>query len=202
MNDKMHDSGKIRQFDSGATRDTDVTKPNYVKALSPIVLQRYVDYIGRHRLQSDGNLRDWDNWKNGMPQEVYLDGLGRHFWAVWLLFQGFSASDNHGPVTLEDSLCAIIFNAQGMLHELLKKKNKLFVCPAGWVIRLVESLDGSNSCGWIVDNTGPDQRLWKNLTLNEYTGWDNHKFGEAPGYWPTKEDAEAALAAYLVKEDN
>jgi len=66
---------KIRQFDSGATRDTDENKPSYVKALSPIVLQGYVEYLGRHRLQSDGNLRDWDNWKKGIPQEVYLLSL-------------------------------------------------------------------------------------------------------------------------------
>lgn len=110
----------IRQFESGATRDTDTGKPSYVKALSPVVLQRYVEYIGEHRIQSDGKLRDWDNWKQGIPKDVYLDGLGRHEMAVWLLCQGFPASDNHGPVTLQDSLCGIIFNAQGMLHELLK----------------------------------------------------------------------------------
>jgi len=115
---------KIRQFDSGATRDTDENKPSYVKALSPIVLQGYVEYLGRHRLQSDGNLRDWDNWKKGIPQEVYLDGLGRHEMAVWLLCHGFPASDNHGPVTLLDSLYGVIFNSIGMAHEILKKKSE------------------------------------------------------------------------------
>ena len=113
---------KIRQFDTGATRDIDKNKPSYVKALSPIVLQGYVEYLGRHRLQSDGNLRDWDNWKKGIPQEVYLDGLGRHEMAVWLLCHGFPASDNHGPVTLLDSLYGVIFNSIGMAHEILKKK--------------------------------------------------------------------------------
>jgi hypothetical protein len=115
---------KIRQFDSGATRDTDVNKPSYIKALSPIVLQGYVEYLGQHRLQSDGNLRDWDNWKQGIPQEVYLDGLGRHEMAVWLLCHDFPASDNHGSVTLLDSLYGVIFNAQGMAHEILKEQQK------------------------------------------------------------------------------
>lgn len=115
---------QIQQFESGATRDGDITKLSYVKALSPIVLQYYVDYIGRHRLQSNGNLRDWDNWKKGITQERYLDGLGRHNIAVWLLCQGFPANDNHGPVTLKDSLCGVIFNAQGILHEILKKKSE------------------------------------------------------------------------------
>lgn len=112
----------IRTFAGGATRETDKDKPSYVKALSPVVLRRYVEYIGKHRVQADGNLRDWDNWKQGMPQGVYLDGLGRHFLAVWLLLHGFPASDNHGPVTLENSLCGIFFNTQGILHEILSEK--------------------------------------------------------------------------------
>ena len=192
----------MRKFDSGATRDTDINKPSYIKALSPIVLQYYVDYLGRHRLQSDGNLRDWDNWKNVIPQDVYLDGLGRHEMAVWLLCQGFPASDNHGSVTLEDSLCGVIFNAQGMLHELLKKDSEKFVCPAGWVIEHFSPTDGSNDCGWIIENRENirPKHLWKDLTVHESdTGWDHHKFGEAPGYWPTKEAAEDALKQYLEK---
>ena len=43
--------------------------------------------------------------------------------AVWLLYDGFPAEDNHGSVTLEDTLCAIIFNSSGWLHELLKEKS-------------------------------------------------------------------------------
>lgn len=112
----------IRTFDTGATRDTAKGKLSYVKALSPIVLQRYVQYLDAHRKQPDGSLRDFDNWKKGIPEETYLDGLGRHFVAAWLLAQGFPAEDNHGPVTLEDTLCAIIFGASGWLHELLKKE--------------------------------------------------------------------------------
>lgn len=112
----------IRTFATGATRDTDIDKLNYVRALSPIVLQRYVQYLGRHRLQSDGTLRDWDNWKKGIDKQTYVESLGRHDMAVWLLHEGYPAFDNHGPATLEDSLCGIIFNASGMLHEILKEK--------------------------------------------------------------------------------
>lgn len=112
----------IRKFETGATRDTIQGKLDYVRALSPIVLQRYVQYLDAHRLQPDGNMRDFDNWKKGIPIDAYFSGLGRHFMAVWLLAQGFPAEDNHGPVTLEDSLSAIIFNASGWLHELLKIK--------------------------------------------------------------------------------
>lgn len=112
----------IRKFDTGATRDTVEGKLSYVKALSPIVLQRYVQYLNVHRKQPDGSLRDFDNWKQGIPIDAYFDGLGRHFVAAWLLEQGFTAEDNHGPVMLEDTLCAIIFNASGWLHELLKEE--------------------------------------------------------------------------------
>lgn len=116
---------KIRTFDTGATRDTVKGKLSYVKALSPIVLQRYVQYLDAHRKQPDGSLRNFDNWKKGIPEETYLDGLGRHFIAAWLLAQGFPAEDNHGSVMLEDTLCAIIFGSSGWLHELLKEKNSV-----------------------------------------------------------------------------
>jgi len=114
----------MRKFDSGATRDTDIDKPNYVKALSPIVIDCYVEYIGKHRKQADGSLRNWDNWKQGMPIDVYVEGEDRHHRAVWKLHQGFPAYDNHGPVTMKDSLCGVIFNAMGHLHELLKAEEQ------------------------------------------------------------------------------
>ena len=115
-------AAKIRTFNTGATRDVVEGKLSYVKALSPLVLRRYVQYIGKHRKQSDGSLRDWNNWKQGIPADTYLDSLGRHFVDTWLLTEGYSAEDNHGPVDLESVLCAIIFNASGYLHEILKEK--------------------------------------------------------------------------------
>lgn len=117
------EKSEIRKFNTGATRDTVEGKLSYVRALSPIVLQRYVQYLDAHRKQPDGSLREFDNWKQGIPTDVYLDGLGRHFLAVWLLAQGFPAKDNHGSVTLENSLCALIFGSSGWLHEILKAKS-------------------------------------------------------------------------------
>jgi len=112
----------IRKFRTGATRDTTEGKLSYVKALSPIALRRYVQYLDQHRKQPDGSVRDFDNWKQGIPQDVYLESLDRHKRAVWLICHGYKAYDNHGEVTLEDSLCGVLFNAMGMLHELLKDK--------------------------------------------------------------------------------
>lgn len=112
----------MREFEGGATRDTDKDKLSYVKALSPIVLKEYVIYLGKHRTCADGSLRDWNNWKQGIPKDIYIDSLGRHFWDVWLLTEGFTTTDNHGDVEMKDALCGLLFNTQGLLFELLKEK--------------------------------------------------------------------------------
>lgn len=200
----------IRQFDSGATRDTVEGKLSYVRILSPIALRRYVEYMNFHAKQSDGTMREPDNWKSGFPIETYLDSLGRHLVAAWLLQQGFTETDNHGPVTLEDSLCGIVFNAMGWLHEILKEKPTEFVCPAGWVIRFYKGRN--NNCGWYVCKKSPRisylhqhgeylHKTCSTLQLANSTGKEQyHNFGEAPGYWPTKEAAEIALQQYLEKK--
>jgi len=59
-----------------------------------------------------------------------------------------------------------------------------------------------NTCGWFVQNKKTYKHLHKDFTFHDGTGWNNHKHGEAPGYWPTKKDAEAALVAYLEKESD
>lgn len=112
----------MRKFEGGATRDSIKGKLSFVRALSPIVIQRYVQYLEGHRDLPDGTKRDLDNWKGGLPALIWLEGGDRHHRATWLIHDGFEARDNHGPVTLEDSLCGIIFNASGWLHDLLKEK--------------------------------------------------------------------------------
>ena len=112
---------QIRTFDTGATRDTDQGKLDYTRALSPIVLERYVQYLNKHRKQPDGSMRDFDNWKKGLPFRESFSSLGRHLIDVWKMIEGFSAEDNHGPCNIDDTLCAIIFNASTMLHERLKE---------------------------------------------------------------------------------
>lgn len=119
-----HPDGKleIRKFESGATRDTAEGKLDYVKALCPLVLKRYVQYLDKHRKMPDGSMRDFDNWKQGIDEAVYHSSSGRHFFDTWLLTEGFTAEDNHGPVELEDALCAQLFNIMGRLHEILVEK--------------------------------------------------------------------------------
>jgi hypothetical protein len=113
MGDKV-----MRTFETGATRDEDKDKLDYVKALSPIVLKRYVQFLREHRRQADGTFRDYDNWKKGIPIDVYHASLMRHQMELWLTLDGQGAGDRM------DLLCAILFNSMGMLHEMLLSCDK------------------------------------------------------------------------------
>lgn len=105
----------MRQFSTGATRDNDDTKNDYEGFLSPLVIERFGDYMTKHRHQADGQVRDSDNWQKGIPKEAYAKSMWRHFLSFWKVHRGYKDED------IEESLCAIIFNAQGYLHEHLKK---------------------------------------------------------------------------------
>jgi hypothetical protein len=103
----------IRTFSSGATRDTDDGKPDYEGFLSPLVIEAYGEYMNRHRVQTDGQLRAGDNWQKGIPREAYMKSGWRHFFAWWKAHR----EDGNG---IEDALCALLFNVMGYLHEVLK----------------------------------------------------------------------------------
>ena len=107
----------IRQFVSGATRDTDDGKLDYEGFLSPLALKRFAEYMHKHRTQSDGNLRDSDNWQKGIPQDAYIKSGWRHFMDWWLIHRGLPARED-----LETALCALLFNVMGYLHELLRQR--------------------------------------------------------------------------------
>ena len=104
----------MRLFKGGAMRDTEDGKLDYAKAMDPRVLRRYVQYLGKHRKQADGTLRGWDNWKAGIPSDVYLSSLMRHTWDAWEAAQDGCASGE----AFEDALCAILFNTMGWLREV------------------------------------------------------------------------------------
>jgi hypothetical protein len=113
----------LRQFDSGATRDSDDDKLAYEAFLSPVALERYARYMHAHRIQPDGTLRDGDNWQRGIPIETYQDSLVRHLFQAWGAWRGTGVTDEKGrPVEVEEALCAILFNAFGLLHEMGKQQ--------------------------------------------------------------------------------
>jgi hypothetical protein len=108
-----------RMFQTGAYRDVDIEKFEYAGFLSPAVLKRYAAFMHKNRVQSDGQYRASDNWKRGIPRNVYLQSMFRHFMEVWNEFEG---PDKNSSEYLEEELCAIMFNAMGMLFETLKQK--------------------------------------------------------------------------------
>lgn len=110
-------TGNGRYFETGAYRDSDAGKPDYEGYLSPLVIQAFGDYMTRHRVQSDGRLRDSDNWQNGIPREEYMKSLWRHFLDLWLEHLVHPSRDG-----LEEALGGLLFNLQGYWHELLKER--------------------------------------------------------------------------------
>lgn len=116
----------IRTFQSGATRDSDAGKLDYEGFLSPLVLERFAEYMNQHRTQPDGALRDSDNWQKGIPKTQYLKSLWRHFVDVWKILRGVPALERGTgrEIQLDEALCAVLFNAMGLLHEVLKDDRK------------------------------------------------------------------------------
>ncbi len=113
----------MRTFGSGATRHTDVDKLDYEGFLSPLVIERYAQYLHKHRTQADGKLRDSDNWQKGIPRDTYMKSAWRHLMAWWRKHRGHETQEK-----IEDDICAVMFNTMGYLHELLKDE-RLLVSP-------------------------------------------------------------------------
>jgi hypothetical protein len=108
----------MREFKTGATRDTDVGKNDYEGFLDPKVIEMYGTYMTKHRIQADGKLRDSDNWKKGIPKDAYMKSAWRHFLDIWMEHRGYKSKDG-----IEEALMALLFNIMGYAYELLKEKN-------------------------------------------------------------------------------
>lgn len=106
----------MRLFKTGSTRDSEDNKLDYEGFFSPIVIQACAEYMHKHRTQADGQLRASDNWQKGMPKDVYMKSLSRHYMDLWLHHRGYGEKATHN---LKDALAAIMFNAGGYFYELL-----------------------------------------------------------------------------------
>jgi hypothetical protein len=92
-----------------------------------LVLERYCEYMTAHREQPDGSIRASDNWQLGIPREAYIKSLWRHLMDLWRLHRGYPVKPQQVGTTmelptLETVLCAVMFNAMGYLHEVLKAR--------------------------------------------------------------------------------
>lgn len=104
----------MRVFETGATRDTNDTKPDYKGFLSPLAMRRFGAYMLKHQIQADGQRRASDNWKKGIPIDAYTESLIRH------VVDFHAAIDAEDWATADELACAIYFNVQGYLHERVK----------------------------------------------------------------------------------
>jgi hypothetical protein len=111
---------QIREFATGATRDVAAHKPDYEGYISPLVTQAFGRYMLRHQVASDGTWRESDNWQRGIPREAYIASLCRHVEDLRLHHDGYA--DAATDPDLEAVLCAVLFNVQGYLFEVLRER--------------------------------------------------------------------------------
>ncbi len=109
-------NAQVRRFDTGATRDLDVSKLDFEGFLSPLVLKRFGEYMHANRQLADGTVRDSDNWQKGIPQTAYMKSGFRHFFDWWCEHRGIETKEG-----VEVACCALMFNVMGYLHEHLKR---------------------------------------------------------------------------------
>lgn len=119
-------SEMTRTFATGATRDGDNGKLDYEGFDSVLVDRRYAEYMHDCRLRNvpEGqSMRSSDNWQKGIDKKAYAKSLIRHVKEFALLFDGYEAFDEKGKLlTMEEVLCAIRFNVNGYLFELLVER--------------------------------------------------------------------------------
>ncbi|HQA98046.1 MAG TPA: hypothetical protein PLF62_08855 [Clostridia bacterium] len=112
---------KMRVFRTGATRSPMGDKLQYEGYLSPLVLRRFAQYMRKHQMQADGNLRDADNWQKGIPKESLMDSGARHYMDWWLHHRGYT---DMAEEPIEEALCALVFNAMAYLKHVLDEERK------------------------------------------------------------------------------
>ncbi len=112
---KVKESVKTkREFKTGAIRDTEEGKEDYIESISWLTLKRYSDYM---KVQEAKYGRG--NWLKGIDVDSYERSLMRHLQKY--------ISSKYYDVNSEpdvDHLSAALFNLQGLIHEEEKLKNK------------------------------------------------------------------------------
>lgn len=103
----------MRVFKTGAVRDNEEGKLDFEGFLSPMVVQRFAEYMNKHRIQADGKTRDSDNWQKGITREAYMKSAWRHFHDWWSEHRGYNSREG-----LNDAICGLLFNAMGYLYEI------------------------------------------------------------------------------------
>ena len=103
---------KVRKFASGAIRDVEIGKEDYIETISWSAFKRYAQYMTSKKAKYGSG-----NFKKGIDIESYERSLVRHL-------QKYLANKYEGGDVEkeEDHISAIIFNAMGILHEEVTRK--------------------------------------------------------------------------------
>lgn len=106
---------KITTFSSGAIRDTQDGKEDYIESISWLTLKRYAVYMTKMSTKYGRG-----NWIKGIPIENYEKSLLRHI-------QKYISNKYYNTVDEPDidHLSAALFNLQGLIHEYEKKDKNL-----------------------------------------------------------------------------
>ena len=108
----------MRAFITGATRDSDDNKIDFEGFLSPLVLKKYGEYMNKHRVQADGQLRDSDNWQKHFGDDHYavcMKSAWRHFHDLWMEHRGLKSREG-----IEDALMGLLFNIMAYADKYYK----------------------------------------------------------------------------------
>ena len=97
----------MRKFKSGALRDDDTTKPDFIETVSWTAFRKFGEYMtGKKSRYGQGN------FKKGIPVESYEQSLVRHLQK----YLENKYEDGKQEVD-EDHLSAMVFNIFGIIHE-------------------------------------------------------------------------------------
>jgi hypothetical protein len=119
MLETFNDDGVKRTFSTGATRDTAVGKIDPEGFVHPLFMLQFYKYMNMHRIQSDGTLRDSDNWQKGIPKEVCAKSLKRHMLDFELIHRGcYDAA--HEPCIIAAAM-GIMFNVQAYVLQVIQE---------------------------------------------------------------------------------
>ena len=98
---------KVREFETGAIRDLDDTKEDYVETISWTAFKRYAQYMTGKKMKYGAG-----NFKKGIPIDSYEQSLLRH------VQKYIENKYEEGVVEREeDHLAAMVFNIFGIMHE-------------------------------------------------------------------------------------
>ncbi len=98
---------KITKWKTGAIRDTQEGKPDFIETISFTALHRFAVYMtGKKKKYGSGN------FKKGIPIESYEKSLMRHIDKYMR-----NKFENGKDELNEDHLAAMIFNIFGIMHE-------------------------------------------------------------------------------------